>query len=416
MTGTSLDGLDVALVEIAGTGLEMSAVYRGMVSRPLGALADTLRHFAEGGSAPPIDYMRAARALGQLHADAVSELCERVLRKQLATTAARPATLDFVVAHGQTIWHAPPVKPGKQESTKAGNKEDEPRVLWAGGGDVATSLANAPCEAAGGLSWQLFDPWPLVRRLGVPVCYDLRQADLIAGGQGAPITPLADWIIYNPALAPRPRAIGSLGGICKVPPLRDRAEDTTGRDVGPCNILLDTVVQRLFPGTRYDEDGAIARRGNVVDMLHKAIVSDALTILKEQQSLGRENFPLSVIDGWLATATKHESNEDIVATYTAAVADLVGVGIRRAAGTAELKQVILAGGGARNPVLVEHITKHDMLRVPVTLSNLLYVPCEAREAMAFAVLGALSQDGVPITLEQVTGAKGPGRAGAWVYP
>ena len=101
MTGTSLDGIDVALADIRGTGFDMAATFRGLVSKPLGPLAKILRQFAEGNAAPPIDYLRAARALGELHADAVEALLADA--KQLRSK--RP--LDFVVAHGQTIWHAP---------------------------------------------------------------------------------------------------------------------------------------------------------------------------------------------------------------------------------------------------------------------------------------------------------------------
>src|SRR5262249_15695302 len=155
------DGLDVVLTAITGRGLDMRAQFIGMVSRPLGELREELRHFASGGAAEPIRFMRAARRLGELHADAVAALCAQEGCKDL----------DFVVAHAQTIWHAP----------------DDPVTRGSGGG-------GGGVEA--GVSWQLFDPWPIVRRLQVPVCYDLRQADLIAGGQGAPITPISDWVMY----------------------------------------------------------------------------------------------------------------------------------------------------------------------------------------------------------------------------
>ncbi len=377
MTGTSLDGLDVALAEIRGEGFGMSVTFRGLVSRSLGELADQLRHFAEGKPAPPIEFLRAARALGELHADAVVELIEQY---------AHGVRLDFVVAHGQTIWHAPPLAEGQPRSTPG---------------------------TGGGLSWQLLDPWPVVRRLRAPVCFDLRQADLVAGGQGAPITPLADWVMYRRCGV---RGIVNLGGVCNITALAADPRATTGRDVGPCNILIDAVVQRLFPDRRFDRDGLIARSGKVVEILHQAVFVDMMEIISKQRSLGREQFPLSVIDGWLATAMKYEKREDIVASYVAAVADLIAVAIERAAAAGAGGDVVLAGGGARNPALVDAIRRQ--LRVPrrVLISDEVGIPCEAREALAFAVLGALSQDGLPITLPQVTGATSPGRAGAWVYP
>ena len=249
MTGTSLDGLDAALVKIEGTGLDMRAMFEGMVSKPLAGLAPDLKHLAEGNPAKPIDYLRAARSLGELHADAVDELLAnkapgsaggsvtphtphqhtspparkrhesdtRSARRENATNddgsdERRPTTdppaepgafkIDFVVAHGQTIWHAP--------------RDD-----------------------VGRLSWQLFDPWPIVHRLNVPVCYDLRQADLIAGGEGAPITPIADWVMYRSDT--RDRTIANLGGVCNVTYLFGGREVSSicASDVGLCNLLID---------------------------------------------------------------------------------------------------------------------------------------------------------------------------------
>ena len=408
MTGTSLDGIDVALADIRGTGFDMAATFRGLVSKPLGPLAKILRQFAEGNAAPPIDYLRAARQLGELHADALCELIE---------SHGHGVRLDFVVAHGQTIWHAPPTPTEAAATASSEANTSAATVTW---GDRSTSQFQAPpleprqsnARANAGLSWQLFDPWPVVRRMRTPVCYDLRQADLIAGGQGAPITPLADWIMYRSTGA---RGIVNLGGVCNITTLAADPRQTAGRDVGPCNIVIDAVVQRLFPGQSFDRDGAIARSGQVVEMLHRAVFIDMMEIITKQRSLGRELFPLSTIDGWLAAAMKHEKPQDIVASYVAAVADVIAAAIERAA-EAGGGDLVLAGGGARNPALVEAIGRH--LRIPrrVILSDDVGFPCEAREAIAFAVLGALSQDGLPITLPQVTGANSPGRAGAWAYP
>lgn len=404
MTGTSLDGLDVALAEIEGRGLGMRVTLRGHLSSPLAGVAKDLRRFAEGQPAPPIDYLRAARGLGEQHADAVAELIRRHLPAN--------AELDFVVAHGQTIWHAPPGRHPDRVALPVRSAFAEHRPV----GTVLPVETVLPLETVlpAGLSWQLFDPWPLVRRLGVPVCYDLRQADLIAGGQGAPITPLADHVLYR--RDGLPRLIVNLGGICNITTIGADPSQIAGGDVCPCNILLDTVVQRLFPPARYDTDGLIARSGRIVEMLHRAVFIDVMEILKGQRSLGREQFPRQVVEGWLATAMKYETPADIVATYTFAVADLVAAGIEKCGRGLEAADVVLAGGGARNPVLVDFIRQQLRGARAVLLSDDVGIPVEAREALAFVVLGALSQDGVPITLPAVTGADRPGRAGAWVYP
>lgn len=388
MTGTSLDGLDAALVEIVGHGVEMTAKFKGMVSLPLGDLREELRHFASGDAAEPLRFMRTARRLGELHSQAVTALCDQ------SAIPNPKVKLAFVVAHGQTIWHAP------------GDRRASPDA---------------------GLSWQLFDPWPIVQRIGVPVCYDLRQADLIAGGQGAPITPMSDWVMYrSPEIT---RVVVNLGGICNVSviPRGMPAEAMSGGDIGPCNLLIDGVVRTLFPGKTYDEDGEIAGKVSASgDMIYKMIYGhDPLEGEFRPHSLGREQFT----DAWVRglafevrgklpadLPTKNVLPRDlfdafVVASAVDAVAMRLEVFLRDVPRPYE---VVLAGGGAKNKTLVQRIEAN--VSADVVRSDDLGIPCDAREAMGFAVLGALSQDGVPITLPKVTGASSPGRAGAWVYP
>lgn len=356
MTGTSLDGLDAALVQIRGQGLSMSANYMGMVSQPLGdELAAVLRAMAEGQAHKPIAFMQAARQLGELHADAVAALCEQHLP---AGTA-----LDSVVAHGQTIWHQP----------------------------------------AEQLSWQLFDPWPVARRLGVRVRYDLRQADLVAGGQGAPVTPTSDWVLYRKA--GQKRAIVNLGGICNITVLGDALADIRAADVCPCNILLDGAARRLL-ALPYDASGEVAQQGQADEALVQQTLAQVRACIAGQRSLGREQLGQPLLDQWVAAADKHAAAADILASYVAAVAMLIAEALKEHA----IDEVVLAGGGARNRALVAALAQRVDARI--LLSDELGIPIEAREAVGFAVLGALSDDGVPVTLPQVTGATNPGIAGS----
>ncbi len=348
MTGTSLDGLDAALVTITGTGLEMGARRVASVSRPLGGLADTLRSMAEGRLYTANDELRAARRLGELHAEAAAEL-------------ASLHPVDLVAAHGQTIWHAP--------------------------------------EA--GLSRQLLDPWPIVRRLKAAVCYDLRQADLIAGGQGAPITPIADWVMFRGSAG----AVANLGGVCNVTWLADRVEQVRGSDVGPCNLLLDGLVRRLYPGRAYDEGGRLAGGADPDTRVVDAIAATVDRFAGGVESLGREQFGLAFIDA-VVEAAGQTSAEALLSSAVQWIAELL-------AGAVGNERLVLAGGGARNAALTGRIAG---LCGEAVLSDELGVPAQTREATAFAVLGALSQDGVPITLPSVTGADRPGVAGVWAYP
>ncbi|QDU35473.1 Anhydro-N-acetylmuramic acid kinase [Poriferisphaera corsica] len=388
MTGTSLDGLDAALVRVVGEGMWMRAEYMGMMSRDLGELADVLAELATGRAHDAIEYMRAARRLGELYAGAVSEVCEQYLPKG--------EKLDFAVCHGQTIWHAP---------------EDE----------------------VGKLSWQLFDPWPVVRLCGVKVCYDLRQGDLIAGGEGAPITPAADWFLFG-ELGMRKHVINQ-GGICNFTtiPKGDHAEEVmkgiSGGDRGPSNLLIDGVISRLM-GKGYDKDGEVARSGQASDWLWEKLQEDAFGLKVEgKTTLGREDFDEAFFEKLMGMWPAEMSDADKVATATEAVAHVVvqslldsdASGSYEAGGQGDEKvEVILGGGGAKNCYLVERIkaiaeTRGEG-RYCVKTSDEVGIPADAREAMGFAVLGAMSEDGIAATLEKVTGADRPELAGAWAYP
>jgi len=367
MTGTSLDGLDAALVKITGTGLAMKAELLGHVAVDLpDELRSTLMSLASGEANEPIVYMRAARALGELHADGIDQL----LAGGLVPPLDQP--IDFITAHGQTIWHAP--KDGSDEL---------------GGGPK---------------SWQLFDPWPIVKRLGVPVCYDLRQADLIAGGEGAPLTPIADWVMYRDSAD----FVINLGGVMNYTRLFTDVSETVGGDVSACNLLLDGICKKLFD-QRYDSAGQLASKGKI-DRDVRLAIHKALEGLDRSKSLGREQFTLAWIEQIVADLSSETDPCDVLFT----ACEHVGLVVKNATsprGDSRPRRVVLAGGGARNAELVRQIDA--LADGPVQLSDDLGIPCEAREAMGFAVLGALSQDGVPVSLPQVTGATDPGVAGVW---
>jgi 1,6-anhydro-N-acetylmuramate kinase len=357
MTGTSLDGLDAALVKVTGRGRSVSAELIEHVSRPFGKLRGSLNRLARGLPSQPVLYLRAARDLGEFHADLVADLCEK--HGDIA--------VDFIVAHGQTIWHAP----------------DEH------------------------MSWQLFDPWPIVHRIKCPVLYDLRQADLVAGGQGAPITVASDGVMF-PGNG-RARLIINLGGVCNVSmvPASD-SDELDGFDLCPCNILVDGVVRNLFPEKLYDDGGMMAGVGKHSDVVFNLIMKHPFFEVCPNRSTGREDFDDDWIENLVAEASEYLEPNDLIASAVEAVAIVIGRLVKKL----RCPQVVLAGGGTKNMFMVNRI-KRLCEPAEVLLSTDFGIPVEAREAMGLAVLGALSHDGVPITLTRVTGAKKPGVAGAW---
>ena len=353
MTGTSLDGLDIAIVGIDGHGLNMSAILLEHKSFDLGTLAVLLRELADDTPVKPSSMLRIQRQFGEFHARCISHM-------QYAMQ------LDAVVVHGQTIRHLP----------------DEH------------------------LSWQIIDPWPIARKFNVPVCADLRQADLIAGGNGAPITPLADWILYRDVS--HTRWVVNLGGICNITfiPAGDSdsaLSDIRGMDIGPCNLLLDGMVQALFAGLGFDEDGKLASQGkSCVDLL--PVIRKAPFFERQlPRTTGREDFDTAWVQSVLASVNglSHDLLYAAVDAVARQLADHVNGNIDT--------QVVLAGGSSLHPLLVDRIRHH--VRYPVLGSDELGIPVTMREALGMAILGALSRDGVPITMEQITGAKSPGVAG-----
>jgi anhydro-N-acetylmuramic acid kinase len=385
MTGTSLDGIDGALTKITGIGLSLNAEFVGLVSKPFdNNLRDTLLALTKNEPAKPIDFMQAARTLGQFHADTIAALLNQYLPENQA-----PA---FAVAHGQTIWHAP------------------------------TQTKNAPS-----LSWQLFDPWPIVHQLKIPVCYDLRQADLIAGGQGAPITPLADYILFQE----RANLIINLGGICNVTAWDNSTTASNinaiqGQDIYPCNLITDGLTQRLFPPAKYDQDAHLASSiAQVPDPCIEMISQRINTAIDCHHSLGREqlndHWLNQLIDDFSSNfASQFPATGDlsikhaILAASNHAIANQICIRTQ----TYNPTHILLAGGGAKNPLVTKLLTKAwlDSGAETVQTTDAAGIPCEAREAVAFAILGALSQDSIPITLPQITHADNPSRAGTWVYP
>ena len=351
MTGTSLDGLDCALVEVTGEGLAMHAAFVRGASTSLGALQSPLRAIAEQHTTTAGEIARVMREFSLLHARAVRDL--------LAAERC-----DLVCVHGQTVFHTPP------------------------------------------LSWQLFQPAPMVRDLGVPVVYDLRQADLAAGGQGAPITPIADWVLFR---GDEPRTIINLGGFCNITNLPGAGGSVTGvtaRDVCACNQLLDAIARRRL-GVPFDAGGTAALRGSRDERAHIALVA----LLCEQTRAGRSLGTGDELEAMLGRLDHATDGAMLAHSACEAIADVV-----LGAGGPVLGRPVLAGGGVLNKQLFKSFADRDPR---TTTTAALGCPIEFREAACFGVLGALCQDRVPITLPQVTGLP-PGVAapvsGVWAYP
>lgn len=359
MTGTSIDALDCALVRIDGHGFEISASLIATSSRDLGTLRSALRSLAEQKPMNAGEIATIAHELALLHAAALDDL-----------TADHG--LDLVCVHGQTVFHAPPV------------------------------------------SWQLMNPWPIVHRRGVPVVFDLRSADLAAGGQGAPITPLADYLLFSRHEVLKPVCcVVNLGGFANVTAMVTRDREPHGQpaihgfDICACNQLLNLIARSKL-GAEYDNGGIAAARGRIDAAAAQELAGVLLESRRKRRSLGTgdESF------GWVHAHGDRMSGEDLSATACDAIAQTIVSQCK------EFGPIVVAGGGVKNQSLLASLRGHAQAHgSSVLLSDQLGVPAEFREAMEFAVLGALCQDRVPITIPSVTRVGSPAPiSGSWAYP
>lgn len=349
MTGTSLDGLDVALVRIEREPSQASndLPHKGMQvslidarSFSLGGLATRLRLIAEGTAVPASEFAAVSKAFGDLHARSMAEV-------------AGDHAVTLAGVHGQTVFHRPP------------------------------------------LSLQLLEPAPIAETLGCPVWFNPRQADLASGGQGAPVTPLADLVLYGSAT--ESRAIINLGGFCNVTRLEagtDR-DAIRGFDVCACNQLLDGLA-RLRLNMPYDDNGDAATKGSVDERAAADVRERLAGQHAESRSLGSGDEAVHSINMDL----EHLSAEDALATAAEALGSVI------AEACAGIDRLVLAGGGARNRALASAITKASS--APVDHASEHGIDGVWREAAAMAVLATLSASGERIALPGVTGRAATG--------
>src|SRR5438105_9996300 len=358
MSGTSLDGVSTALVKlrdeppdpprarlIAFRQEPYSAAERG-------AIIDGI---ARG---TPKDLAFLHVALGERFAGAVLSL--------LAQARLTPRDLTFVASHGQTVWHEP-----------------------------------------GRATLQLGDAAVIAERVGIRVVSDFRARDVAAGGQGAPLVPLADVLLFGHP--ERGRLLLNIGGMANVTyaPRLGVTEGALAFDTGPGVAVVDAVTRRIDPAARFDLDGERARRGKPARKVLAALLADAYFTAAPPKSTGREHFSPDYA-ARLVDEVKRVggSDNDAIATATALTVETIARGIERWIRAGADDQLVLSGGGARNPWLVEQLAARVAPR-PVVPFERLFFDGEAKEALAFAFLGFLTILGRPGNLPPATGARGP---------
>ncbi|SHK66613.1 anhydro-N-acetylmuramic acid kinase [Rhodothermus profundi] len=367
MSGTSLDGVDAALVYLEGSGRELQLSLKAFVHHPF---SDALRALLLRNSAPETSSVRELALLNvrlaQLYAEAVEAVLARAGRAR--------DTLDLVGMHGQTVYHIPEAAP-------------------CAGTSVTATL-------------QIGDPSVLANLLGVPVVGDFRQADMALGGQGAPLVPYFDYVYFTHPT--ETRGLLNIGGIANLTilPANAAPEQVYAFDTGPGNMLIDALAQQHF-GRPYDPDGRYAARGRIDENLLAELLYDPYFLKPPPKSTGREYFGAAFLTAFLekANAMGLTDPHDQLATLTALTAASVYQAYARYVRTHHPFDVlIVSGGGVHNRTLMALLERY-FSPIPVRSVADYGLDPDAKEACCFAVLAHELLNGVPTNLPGVTGAR-----------
>jgi anhydro-N-acetylmuramic acid kinase len=370
MSGTSADGIDVAVVRISQTerwAPKIKLLAHDAFAYPAGLRRKVLAAM----NAQAISTAELARLnwrLGLEYADAVQTTAKKHGMK-----------LDLVGCHGQTLYHQ--ARPEK----------------YAGSTFACT--------------WQLGEASAIGAAVGAPVVSNFRPADMFAGGQGAPLVPMLDYVLFGDSK--RGRVLQNIGGIANLTaiPAGGWGKQIIAFDTGPGNMVIDALMAELF-GKTFDRNGAIGTRGAVLTQVLEWALKDAYFQEKPPRTAGREQYGREYAEKFLQECRKHSGNPaDAVATATALTAESIAESYARFA-RRKMKSApvdyIVSGGGARNATLMTMLSRRlETMGCKVVTSEKFGMPAAAKEAAAFALLAWMTWHGLPGNVPSATGAKHP---------
>lgn len=348
MSGTSLDGIDVAIIDI-GRKVKTVAVattpYPEALRARIVAVTNTRCETAQ--------ISRLNFELGEVYARAVVNACRK--------SGVPLESVQLVGCHGQTIYHE---GAGKGRNT-----------LQIGEGDV------------------------IAERLGIPVVSDFRTRDMAAGGQGAPLVPFLDYLLFrSPDIDRVSLNIGGIGNIT-ILPAGCAPEQVTAFDTGPGNMVMDQLVERLTGGKkRFDKGGTLAAMGHIDRALLDSLLDAPYYKAKPPKSAGREQYGADFVDRLIATG---QPIENLIATATAFTAATIALAVRRF--SPEAKEIVAAGGGVHNPTLLGQLAAF-LPGVQLGTTADFGIDPDAKEAIAFAVMAHQTWLRKPSNIASATGA------------
>ena len=383
MSGTSADGINVALVRV---GPELG----GRVARPhtkqktfqlLGhaefsyprRVREAVLAAMNAKQASVAELAQLNFVLGELYADAV-----------LTTQAKFRVKAELVGCHGQTLYH-----------------QGEPAAFL--GRKVA-------------VTWQTGESAVIAARVRVPVVSDFRPADMEAGGKGAPLVPFLDYLLYRDGRVGR--IVQNIGGIANLTaiPAGAAPEDVIAFDTGPGNMVIDAVTSRFF-GKAYDRGGRIAASGTVLDKVVGSLMRNRFFRRKPPKTAGREQFGREFVQGFVKACGRADKR-DIIATATRLTARSISHAIKEfVLPHGSYGEFVVAGGGARNRTLMDMLQQElAPLGLKLRNSEEFGLPSEAKEATAFALMAYETWNRRPSNVPSATGAKRLAVLGKISYP
>ena len=372
MSGTSADGVDVAICRISPALREggtprvkvlghRSFAYNAKLRAAVLAAMDAKQTSAA-------ELTRLSWRLGAVYAECVEATARELKLKP-----------QLVACHGQTIYHQGTAAPYLGQSVRC--------------------------------TWQIGEPSLMAERLRVPVVSDLRPADMAAGGQGAPLVPMLDFCLFRHAT--KNRLLLNLGGIANVTalPAGCDVDEVLAFDTGPANMIIDACMQQLY-GRRFDKDGAVAARGKVLDGVVAKLMKASYFSAPPPKSCGREEYGDAFVTRFLALCEREGARkQDVIATATAFTAETILDAYRRFCLTPlqqRTTELFAAGGGVHHATLMHRLREgFAALKVRVATTEEEGLATEAKEAAAFALMGWLTWHGLPGNVPSATGAARP---------
>ena len=373
MSGTSADGIDVAVVEIRGRGerARFDLLEHEHFSYPR-AVQQAVLAAMNATKASVADLSRLNFLLAELYADAVTQ----------AARSAK-AKLDLVGCHGQTLYHQ---------------------------GEPATYLGRKIA-----CTWQTGEGAVLAARLGVPVVSDFRPADMAAGGKGAPLVPFLDYLVFRDGRAGRiVQNLGGIGNLTAIPAAAGPG-DVLAFDTGPSNMVIDQLAQLLF-SRPFDRDGAIAATGTVLQPLLQSLLKAPYFRQRPPKTAGREEFGREYAQEILRRGSG-ATKADLIATATALTVQSIALALKQfVLPRSKYRDYIVSGGGSMNKTLMEMIEQEvSCLSLKLHRTDDFGIPTQAKEAVAFALLAYQTWHRLPGNIPSATGARRPAVLGKVSY-